>query len=261
MGCLGAGLVDIGAGNTVWVLVVMLLAALVQALGGFGFALMAVPLAALVVDLELAVVAVSVGSLVNTALLCARTYRRVERKVAVRFNVPALIGMPIGLWVLRTAPQNPLKVMLGVIIVIATLALMRSAFRVPGDSMLKPAARAAVDVIAGWLSGILSTSTGTNGPPLVLALASRRLSPEVFRATLAFTFTVTGSLSLAMFAVSGMVSRDALTIAAVAVPLILLGQGVGIRLQPKLSNRRFDRLVYVLLILSGLSVGISGVTG
>ncbi|MGA0377724.1 MAG: hypothetical protein ACO3NS_01180, partial [Ilumatobacteraceae bacterium] len=76
MGWLGAGLVDIGAGNTVWVLVVMLLAALVQALGGFGFALMAVPLAALVVDLELAVVAVSVGSLVNTALLCARTYRR-----------------------------------------------------------------------------------------------------------------------------------------------------------------------------------------
>lgn len=38
----------------VWVLAVMLFAALVQSVGGFGFALLAVPLAAIAIDLQTA---------------------------------------------------------------------------------------------------------------------------------------------------------------------------------------------------------------
>ena len=44
--------------DIVWVLAVMMFAALVQSLGGFGFALLAVPLAALAIDLKVAVIAV-----------------------------------------------------------------------------------------------------------------------------------------------------------------------------------------------------------
>ena len=45
----------------VWCLGVMMLAALVQSVGGFGFALLAVPLAAIVIGLTTAVIAVSIA--------------------------------------------------------------------------------------------------------------------------------------------------------------------------------------------------------
>ena len=231
-------------------LVVMMFAALVQSVGGFGFSLMAVPLAAIAIDLPTAVVVVSIGALLNVSMLCWRTRHDVNRGLAVRFNVPALFGMPIGLAVLTLVDQRPLKIALGAIIIVATLSLMR------GAANLEP--RRWLEMLAGWLSGILSTATGTNGPPLVLASQMRKLEPPVFRATLAFTFTLSGSVTLVLYFVASLVTRTEVVLALAAIPLIVIGQQVGLRVQPAFSGRRFDRLVYGLLLLSGVSVGVSG---
>ena len=42
----------------------------------------------------------------------------------------------------------------------------------------------AVDLISGFFSGVLSTITGTNRPPLVIGLSGRRLPAAQQRATL-----------------------------------------------------------------------------
>lgn len=241
------------APDVAWVLAVMLFAAFVQSVGGFGFSLMAVPLAALAIDLQTAVITVSLGSLFNVCILCWRTRRDVDRGLAKRFNVPALFGMPIGLAVLTLVSQRPLKVVLGAVIIVATVALMR------GAANLTP--RPWLEVLAGWLSGILSTATGTNGPPLVLASQMRGLTPDTFRATLAFTFAVSGAVSMVIFVAAGLVTSAELLLAAAAIPLILCGQYLGTHAQPLFHGRRFDRLVYALLLLSGVSVGLSGVFG
>ena len=238
------------AAAIVWVLAVMLFAALVQSVGGFGFALLAVPLAAIAIDLQTAVIVVSMGSLFNVVILSWRTRREIDRGLARRFNVPAVFGMPIGLAVLSVVDQRPLKIALGIVIIVATVALMR------GTANLTP--RAWVEMLAGFTSGILSTATGTNGPPLVLASQMRGLEPSAFRATLSFTFTVSGTISMVMFVAAGLVTRDEALLTLAGAPLILLGQRTGLRLQPVFSGRRFEMLVYVLLLVSGVSVGFSG---
>jgi uncharacterized membrane protein YfcA len=120
------------------------------------------------------------------------------------------------------------------------------------------APRSWLEMIAGFTSGILSTATGTNGPPLVLASQMRGLAPAAFRATLSFTFTVSGTISMVMFVAAGLVTRDEVLLTLAGVPLILLGQRTGLRLQPVFAGRRFEMLVYVLLLASGVSVGLSG---
>ena len=73
--------------------------------------------------------------------------------------------MPLGLVVLATIEQQQLKIVLGGLIILGTLALMRGAGGIT--------ARAWIDVMAGAISGVLAASTGTNGPPLVLAAQMR----------------------------------------------------------------------------------------
>jgi uncharacterized membrane protein YfcA len=228
----------------------MLFAALVQSVGGFGFALLAVPLAAIGTELQTAVIVVGLGSLLNVVILSWRTRREIDRSLARRFNVPAVIGMPIGLAALTLVDQRPLKMALGIVIIVATVALLRGAANV--------APRAWLEVLAGFASGILSTATGTNGPPLVLASQMRGLAPDAFRATLSFTFAVSGTISMVMFVAAGLVARDEIVLTVAGVPAILLGQRAGLRLQPVFSGRRFDTLVYGLLLVSGVSVGVSG---
>jgi len=233
-----------------WCLLAMGLAAVVQSVSGFGFALMAVPLAAIAINLTTAVIAVSIASVINVSMLVLRNYKDIDRGLAVRFNVPALFGMPFGLVVLATVEQQRLKVVLGVLIIIATLALMRGAGSV--------AARAWIDVVAGAISGVLAASTGTNGPPLVLAAQMRKLSPDVFRATMSFTFVVSGPLSLIFFAFGGYFSWSAVWLAAGSIPLLIIGQVIGLRVRPLINGQQFARFVYLLLLLSGVSVGLSG---
>jgi uncharacterized membrane protein YfcA len=228
----------------------MLFAALVQSVGGFGFALLAVPLAAIGTELQTAVIVVGLGSLLNVVILSWRTRREIDRSLARRFNVPAVIGMPIGLAALTLVDERPLKMALGIVIIVATVALLRGAANV--------APRAWLEVLAGFASGILSTATGTNGPPLVLASQMRGLAPDAFRATLSFTFAVSGTISMVMFVAAGLVARDEIVLTVAGVPVILLGQRAGLRLQPVFSGRRFDSLVYGLLLVSGVSVGVSG---
>lgn len=241
------------AADIAWCLLAMGLAAVVQSVSGFGFALMAVPLAAIAINLTTAVIAVSIASVINVAMLVLRNYKDIDRGLAVRFNVPALFGMPFGLVVLATVEQQRLKVALGGLIIVATLALMRGAGGI--------AARAWIDVVAGAISGVLAASTGTNGPPLVLAAQMRKLSPDVFRATMSFTFVVSGPLSLIFFAFGGYFSWSAVWLAAGSIPLLVIGQMIGLRLRPLINGQQFARFVYWLLLLSGVSVGLSGLVG
>ena len=238
--------------QVVWCLTVFLLAALVQSVGGFGFALFAVPLMALAIDMQSAVIAASIASLVNVVVLCARSYREIDKDVTKRLNIPALFGMPIGLYALVYVDEAVLKVALGVVIMLMILVLIRTT--------TSPKGRPMVDVVAGFASGILATSTSTNGPPLVFAAQLRGLTPPVFRATMSASFVLQGSVSLLLFIAAGEVTQRALLLAVTGLPLVAFGQWLGVRARPHVDGQRFTKLVYGLLVVSAASVMWSGLS-
>lgn len=207
---------------------------------------------ALSIDLSYAVIAASFTSLANVTVLLSRSYREVEWSVARRLNIPALFGMPIGLWVLVRVDDSILKVALGVVIIVLVLVLLQS--------RTAPRSRPGVDLVAGFASGVLATSTSTNGPPVVFAAQLRGLAPSVFRATLSFTFVVQGAISLVLFALAGEITRLPVQLALAGLPFVALGQWLGVRSRPAVHGVRFERLVYGLLILSAASVMWSGLS-
>lgn len=80
----------------------------------------------------------------------------------------------------------------------------------------------------------ISTSRGTNGQPLVIALHGTGLSPVAFRATLAMAFLIQGTMSLGWLA--------------------------GQRLFGHLDPERFGRVVLVMLACSGVLTLVSALT-
>ena len=224
---------------------IALVAAAVQAVTGFGFALVAVPLLAIATDARTAVVASAIGGLATTVMAAVRERDHVRWRVAGLLVAAALLGMPIGLLVLRAAPERLLTALIGAVVVACALLVWRG-LRVPGS---RPAI-----VGVGVLAGVLSTSTGTSGPPLVAALQAMEYDPRTFRATLAATFTGTGIVSLAAFAVAGQVSLEVARVGLVGVPAVLLGWWGGNVLFHRIEPGRFRRLVLVALIVAGAGV-------
>jgi uncharacterized membrane protein YfcA len=222
-------------------LVVFTVAAAAQAVTGFGLALVAVPLMAVVVDPVAAVVATTIVSLVLTGLASCRERGHVERAVAARLTGAAVVGMPLGLLVLTRLDEPSLKTVIAVALLVL-VGLLVLKVRLP--------AGVAVQYGAGVISGMSLTSTGMNGPPVVLALQARDLSPRRFRGTLQVIFCAQDLVAVVVFIALGYL--DAVTaVAAVAGAVgVPAGWRAGDRIFGRLPPERFRALVLSMLVLT-----------
>lgn len=234
------------------VILIAVLAAFLQRITGFGFALLSVPLMSLAIAPSLAVVVASLCSWPNTMITAWQLRRHIDVPLARRYALWSLVGMPAGLVILDAVPVRPFRVFLGVVVALATI-VMASGWR-------PRTVRPAVEVAAGIMAGVLATSTGTNGPPLVLALNARRLAPDQFRGTISAIF-VASNVSLLLFWWRGLITRPALTLSGLALPLIPLAAYAGLRASRRLRDAHFERLVVVLLFVSAASAIYGGLRG
>ncbi len=190
-------------------------AAIVQYAAGFGFALVSVPLLALVMDAHDAVlVALLVGTLGNlTQAIEGR--RVVDHAVVARILAASLAGMPLGWLVFTRTDARGLQIAIGVAVLITVVALTR------GASLHRANTR--VDLVVGGLAGFLTTCTGTNGPPIVALLQARREPAEVFRATTTTTFLGLDVIAMGLYAVTGHLTLDHVVRTAATLPALLVG--------------------------------------
>lgn len=228
------------------------LASAAQAVSGFGFALIGTPLVAVLAGPKAAVVGLTMIGLVLVAQLALRGRGHVERPTVLVMTASAVVAMPLGLLVLTRADDRALTIAIAVAVIAFSLLLWRGA-RLPAGR--------GTDVVAGFTAGVLSTSTGTSGPPIVIALSGKDLSPAVFRATISAIFLVQGSASLVAFALGGQITRDAVSVALAGLPGVLLGSIVGERGFRRLDPPTFRRVVLGMLFVSGLIALLGALLG
>ena len=74
----------------------------------------------------------------------------------------------------------------------------------------------ALDLAAGFVSGVLNTSTSMSGPPLVLYLQNRGMTPGQFRATLNAFFLASGAIATFLFVIGDRIGSSELGAAGAA---------------------------------------------
>ena len=227
-------------------------AAFVQVIAGFGFALLCMPIMTLALPVEKAVVVSTVLGMFSTSWQAWHLRRDANAALVKRLSLAAVVGMPLGLFILDVVNDQLLKVVLGVAVLVATVLLMRRTDLEHVGSGL--------DLGAGFLSGVLATSLSTNGPPLVFDLQARQLPPQQFRATITMIFALTNVVVLALFLAAGKVTREGLHAALIAVPAWALGQALGWPVRAHVEGERFRWMVSALLLLAGVSTIVFALT-
>ena len=237
-----------------WAAVAAIVAAagVAQGVSGFGFSLVSIPILALVVPVKAAIVGGAILGVVQSGLVVTRDHRHVEWRSAAVLVAAALAGMPIGLLVITRVREEPLQIVIAVTVLVFTGLLWRRV-RLPTDSL--PA-----EVGVGFTSGMLSTSTGMSGPPLVIALQARGVPPNAFRATLAAVFVSGSAISLLLFWSQGLVTAEALRVAAAGLPGLLVGILVGELAFRRVDHERFRAIVLLLLVASAVLALIGALT-
>jgi hypothetical protein len=220
-------------------------ASIIQALFGFGFGLISVPLMIFFIDLPTAVVTATAVSTVSCSVQWWESRAVDVREMSMRLIRSAIVGMPFGLWLLLNIDARLMKALLGVVVLIGVFLSIKGF-----DLQRLPKS---FDYTMGFISGVLSTATSTNGPPLVFLLHARQYSPENFRAVLNRVFSFLNFLTLIIFAMAGKLTSDALRLAMLSIPVMGCGVFLGTRMRKRINPEHFRNLVIGLLLLSGLS--------
>ncbi|HSD48666.1 MAG TPA: sulfite exporter TauE/SafE family protein [Actinomycetota bacterium] len=229
----------------VWVGVfaVVGVASAAQAVSGFGFALIGTPLVAVLVGPKPAVVGLTMIGMILVAQLSLRGRGHVDRPTVLVVTVAAIAGMPLGLLVLTRADDRVLTTAIAIAVIAFSLLLWRGV-RLPAGG--------GADAAAGFTAGVLATSTGTSGPPVVIALSAKDLRPAVFRATISTIFLIQGSAALVAFALGGQITSGAVAVALAGLPGVIVGSIVGERGFRRLDAPTFRRVVLAMLFSSGV---------
>ncbi|NJC64506.1 sulfite exporter TauE/SafE family protein [Planosporangium flavigriseum] len=232
--------------------VVVLVASAVQAATGFGFSLVAVPLLTLAFGPRLAVVATALPALLLASITVARDRTHVRWRTVGVLLTTLVVGMPIGLLLLRVLSERALSV----VVALAVTSCAALAWRTPR----LPRGFAPI-AAAGLAAGVLATVAGPSGPPLIAAMQTMEYGPRELRGTLAAVFSLGGVLGVGGFVLTGALTDRAALVGAVAVPAVLLGWWIGNHLFERIDRVRFRRAVLVILIASCLLTVARAVSG
>jgi uncharacterized membrane protein YfcA len=224
------------------IIVLAAVAACIQALSGFGFSLFIVPFLAIIIGPKDTVVLANFLSMTVNVIQFPRLRHSIERRTASVLTVGSFAGMPVGLAVLLLVNPTALKVIIAVAVIVFTLLIMRG-LRIHGGGT--PG-----DLATGFASGILNTSTSMSGPPIVLYLTGKGLSPSFFRGTINAFFMITSLGAVALLLASGSVKPWVVGAFLLAMPAAEAGRILGNRLFDRIDEVRFRRLVYAILLTS-----------
>jgi len=231
-------------------IITITLACFLQGVVGFGFALVATPLALIYLEKETVVSSMLVISVVLNGFLTKKIKKPVNFKQVIPLFLASLVGMPVGIWILKAIPINLMKVLVGSLAIISTVILYFGKFRLPQKKFLT--------AIAGFASGFLQTSTSMSGPPVVLLLAGQKLPKKEFRKTLVSFFFLMGIVSISLFFVSQIITLERVSFGLISIPFVFLAGFLGDKVATRVPQKVFRFLALGVVSLSGLYSIFSG---
>jgi hypothetical protein len=221
---------------------VLFFAALVRSTLGFGEALIAVPLLALLLPIQAAVPIVVLISITVAAIVLIQDWRQVHVRSAGWLVASTLIGTPLGLLLLTRAQPWVVKACLGLFLAgfSSYFLLSRKRAVLTDDRLAWP---------FGLCAGMLGGAFGMNGPPLVMYGTLRGWSPQRFRATLQGYFLPASMISMAGYWLAGLWKAEVTRYYLLSLPAVLVATLLGRAMNGRIEARSFFRLVNLAILL------------
>ncbi|MDZ4872212.1 MAG: hypothetical protein CLLPBCKN_001600 [Chroococcidiopsis cubana SAG 39.79] len=212
---------------------------------GFGDALVAMPLLVFVTEIQTATPLVALVGLTSSFIILSNQWRLFNLHGIWRLFIATFIGIPFGLILIRFAPEQLVKSILGILLIIyGSYGLFELALPQLRDERLAG--------IFGFIAGVLGGGYNTNGPPIVIYGTLQRWSTDYYRINLQGYFFLTNCLIVTSHALSGLWTLEVVRAYLYSLPAIAAGIFLGNLIGKRIPTKVFEKLIYGLLLALGI---------
>ncbi|ACS78775.1 sulfite exporter TauE/SafE family protein [Maridesulfovibrio salexigens] len=220
-------------------------AGMVQGLTGFGQALLAMPLLALIVDIKLAVPVCTLCGLVINMDMTHRLRKSLDRAKILPLILGSIPGSILGTMMLKEINGDYIRVFLGFLI--AGFAAYSLLARTPKFNISNK-----WGYLSGFLTGSIAAAVSAGGPPSIIYASIQGWKKDTVKATLVSLFLFSGILAAVGHLISGLTTFLAFKLVLASVLPIFAGTYIGNKLSNRLSDEFYSRIVMTLLVIMGL---------
>ena len=234
---------DVSPNVAIAICAIALVCGTARGFSGFGSALIFMPLASSIAAPRLVAALLLIIDFVAAAPLVPNAWKHADRKATAVIVFGALIGVPIGTWFLSRLEPVTTRWIISAFVT-ALLLLLLSGWRYRGKD------HAALSIAIGALSGFCSGLAQTGGPPIVGYWLGRPIASVVARANILLFFGASDFFSVVSYALTGLITLDAIKFSLVVGPVYAIGVLLGAMLFGKASEALFRAICYALIALA-----------
>jgi uncharacterized membrane protein YfcA len=227
------------------VLPIIFISTVTRSTVGFGDAMIAMPLLAMAVGINVATPLVGLIAVTISITILIKQWRNVHFKSVSMLIISTLLGIPVGILLLKGVYDDVMKLILAIVIIAFSLykIFKPKLFTLRSDKFA---------YVFGLLAGVLGGAYNTNGPPVVIYGSLRQWDPVKFRATLQGYFLPTGAMIALGHGIGGLWTQQVLANYLTCMPVVYIAILLGARLNSKIPKGKFDNCVYACLIVIGI---------
>ncbi len=243
----------LGTLQIILILVGAITGGLVNGLTGFGTALTALGIWLFALPPTVAATLVIICSVASQLQTLPMIWRTILWKRVVIFAAPGLLGVPIGTLLLPHIDPRFFKIGVGVFLVgySSYVLLRRGQIKTAWGGRL-------ADGVVGFFGGILGGLAGLSGALPVVWTDIRGWTKDQRRGVVQMFNIAILWLAFASHAASGLLTRQVLLLAAIALPGTIVGAHAGGFIYRRLADHSYQRVIMALLMISGLALIWSG---
>jgi uncharacterized membrane protein YfcA len=244
---------DISVNVAIAICAIAFVSGTARGFSGFGSALIFMPLASSIAAPRLVAALLLIIDFIGSAPLIPNAWKQADRKATAIMALGALVGVPIGTWLLTRLEPVTTRWIISVF-VLALLLLLLSGWRYRGKD------HAAISIGIGGLSGFCSGLAQTGGPPIVGYWLGRPIASVIQRANIVLFFAASDFFSLVSYAMSGLITADSIRFSLVVGPVYAIGVWLGASLFGRASENLFRAICYAL-IAAAVLIGLPALDG
>ena len=231
----------------IYIALIVILAYTIRGVAGFGSGLIAIPLLALFLPLQLSVILISLLDYLASLTHGIHGRQAVNWRLVwplLPFNI---IGVLLAVYIFQKADF---------VLLVKILAILIFSYAIYYLLGFKPRTHTGRGwaAPAGMLGSMIGTLFGTGGPFYVIYLQLQGLNKTAFRSTFASIFLIDGCFRISSYFFADFLSLEIIKIFFITLPIMLLSLYIGEHIHINISPRYFQRLIGVLLLSSSITL-------
>lgn len=230
----------------------------IEGLIGFGGTLIAIPIASAIVGIKLTVPVLTIVVMIASLIIAIKDFKHIAKKEFLKISLLMIIGLPIGMALFKYLPEKPLKVALGIfMIIIAIKGLYDNTEKRKANLALKAhhtdsAFIKVIETLTIFLGGIIHGAF-TCGGPFVVVYATKNIKDKFsFRATLCALWATLNGIMLTLNIIAGEISGEIVKVSFITMLFVIVAITASNIVIKKVNGEAFTKFIYIILCISGI---------